>query len=621
MPNIRLKAATQGGLALDVSARTASSSHLDAGVSLVVEPQDSEIFLAADPVITEVIYRASARALQHEIFMTYEAIPVINLPAETIVTSDSIGPFIIGFNPSETPTVTDLPAFTIGLNSLADSATVTDLPTFELGRALSDSFSLTDAPSFEVGRSLDDSFNTSDSIGPFVVGFNPSDTPTVDEDDAKDIVKYLGETNARSGIALLDSKAGGSPNANWQTRSWSLPSTWAGKYIRYLFLYNAPSLGDKSDIAIDTIDFAGLSADFETNASGFETQKHSNTPSQNAQLAQVQEAYETIANGSTFRKFGPVEPHDVFKSAGEWVINSGTTPTAQTGPNSAHSGSNYLYAENSPLFGSTTARSIWLRSEVVQLPQSGTISGSYKLSRFGTNIGSLYVYAIEVEEPDSVTITDAPAFAFTTAFADSYTAIDVFTSTVQYSRQFTDSVSMLDQFASTVVKPIDTNLSTAAVDPDPVVMSDAPAMTFGFNSLSDSATVTDSPAFTVGTSLSDSATPTDSPTFTVARPLADSASASDIPALSVGLNSLADNFTLSDIPVFSLTSNLTDSMSVSENIVLQQNKSVVDSISASDNTYEIGASFEGDGGLFNSATLIGSSPPFNEEFALQTFST
>ena len=56
-------------------------------------------------------------------------------------------------------------------------------------------------------------------------------------------------------------------------------------------------------------------------------------------------------------------------------------------------------------------------------------------------------------------------------------------------------------------------------------------------------------------------------------------------------------------------------------IVLQQNKSVVDSISASDNTYEIGASFEGDGGLFNSATLIGSSPPFNEEFALQTFST
>ena len=417
MPNIRLKAATQGGLALDVSARTASSSHLDAGVSLVVEPQDSEIFLAADPVITEVIYRASARALQHEIFMTYEAIPVINLPAETIVTSDSIGPFVIGFNPSDTPIITDLPAFTIGFNSLADSATITDLPAFELGRVLSDSFSMSDSIGpFTVGFNPSDSINTSDSIGPFTVGFNPSDTPVV--------------TDA------------------------------------------AP------------------------------------------------------------------------------IFNVGFNPS------------------------------------------------------------------------DSATMSDSIGpFTVGSTLSDSFSVADVLTSTVQYSRQFTDNVSMLDQFASTVVKPIDTNLSTAAVDPDPVVMSDAPAMTFGFNSLSDSASATDLPAFTSGKSFSDSATPTDSPVFTAVRVVADSASVSDTPALSVGLNSLADNFTLSDTPVFSLTYNLTDSMSVSENIVLQPNKSVVDSISASDNTYEIGASFEGDGGLFNSATLIGSSPPFNEEFALQTFST
>ena len=151
MPNIRLKAATQGGLAFDVSARSASSSLSGTGISLEAEPQDSEIFLAADPVITEVIYRASARALQHEIFMTYEAIPVINLPAETIVTSDSIGPFIIGFNPSDTPVVTDLPAFTIGFNSLADTASITDLPALEVGRPLTDNFSITD------------------SIGPFTV--------------------------------------------------------------------------------------------------------------------------------------------------------------------------------------------------------------------------------------------------------------------------------------------------------------------------------------------------------------------------------------------------------------------------------------------------------------------
>ena len=64
-----------------------------------------------------------------------------------------------------------------------------------------------------------------------------------------------------------------------------------------------------------------------------------------------------------------------------------------------------------------------------------------------------------------------------------------------------------------------------------------------------------------------------------------------------------------------------DSVSVSQNIVLQTTKPVVDSISASDNTYEIGAFFEGDGGLFNSAGLISETPPLNREFALQLFST
>jgi hypothetical protein len=62
-------------------------------------------------------------------------------------------------------------------------------------------------------------------------------------------------------------------------------------------------------------------------------------------------------------------------------------------------------------------------------------------------------------------------------------------------------------------------------------------------------------------------------------------------------------------------------VSVSQNIVLQTTKPVVDSISASDNTYEIGAFFEGDGGLFNSAGLVSETPPFKEEFALQLFST
>ena len=108
MPNIRLKAATNGGLALDVLARTASSTHPVIGIALNAEPQDSEIALAADPIITQNIFRVSANALSHEIYMTYEAIPVINLPSETVLTSDSIGPFVIGFNPTDTPIMLSL---------------------------------------------------------------------------------------------------------------------------------------------------------------------------------------------------------------------------------------------------------------------------------------------------------------------------------------------------------------------------------------------------------------------------------------------------------------------------------------------------------------------------------
>lgn len=419
MPNIRLKAATEGGLALDVLARTASSTHPVVGITFTAEPQNSEIALAADPIITQNVYRVSANALSHEIYMTYEAIPVVNLPAETIITSDSIGPFVIGFNPTDTPIILDAPAFDFTFNSIPNETfSLTDLPAFELGRPLADSFSMSDSIGpFTVGSVFTDSFSTSDSIGPFTVGF----TATTDS-------------------------------------------------------------------------------------------------------------------------FTPTDDAPVF--------DVGFNPT------------------------------------------------------------------------DKPIMTDAPAFDVGTNLSDSFGMSDVFTPTVLFNREFTDSVSMLDQFASTVIKPIDTNLSTAAVDPDPVVMSDAPAMTFGFNSLSDSASATDLPAFTSGKSFSDSITPSDSP------------------VLNIGLNSLSDNFTLADVPTFTATkgfsdnitpsdspalniglNGLSDSVSVSQNIVLQPVKTVVDSISASDNTYEIGAAFEGDGGLFNSATLIGSSPPFNEEFALQTFST
>ena len=45
MANIRLKAASIGGLALDVSANTINATHGDAGISLDVELVDSELSL------------------------------------------------------------------------------------------------------------------------------------------------------------------------------------------------------------------------------------------------------------------------------------------------------------------------------------------------------------------------------------------------------------------------------------------------------------------------------------------------------------------------------------------------------------------------------------------------
>ena len=130
---------------------------------------------------------------------------------------------------------------------------------------------------------------------------------------------------------------------------------------------------------------------------------------------------------------------------------------------------------------------------------------------------------------DSVNIISKRAlgdviFTITKPFTDSTTLSDVFSPQVAYDRLFTDSVTLSDAlFSVTVTKPIDIDLSTTQIDPDPVVLLDTPA-------------------------------------FTSTKPF-------------------------------------TDSTAVSQNIILQPQKNVVDSTSMSDNTFEIGATFGGDGGL------------------------
>ena len=109
MANIRLKVSASNGIALSASANTIISTYPSSGITIITEAQDSEIDLSANPVVSEVVYRASYEALQHEIHALYEFLPLTVFPPQTVVTSDSIGPFIIGFNLSDTPIVTDLP--------------------------------------------------------------------------------------------------------------------------------------------------------------------------------------------------------------------------------------------------------------------------------------------------------------------------------------------------------------------------------------------------------------------------------------------------------------------------------------------------------------------------------
>lgn len=446
MPNIRLKAATEGGLALDVLARTASSTHPVVGIGFTAEPQNSEIALAADPIITQNVYRVSANALSHEIYMTYEAIPVVNLPAENILTSDSIGPFVIGFNPTDTPIMIDAPAFDFTFNSIPNEVfSVTDLPAFELGRPLADSFSTSDSIGpFTVGSVLTDSFSTSDSIGPFTVG-----SVLTDSFSLTDLPAFTVGSNPSDSATMSDS-IGPFAIGSALTDSFSLTDT-----PQFDVAFNLSDSFNLTDLPAFTVGFTATT--------------------------------------------------DSFSLTDAPVFDVGFNPT------------------------------------------------------------------------DKPIITDAPVFDATTNLSDSFSMSDVLTPTMLFNREFTDSVSMLDQFASTVVKPIDTNLSTAAVDPDPVIMSDVPAMTFGLNSLSDSASATDLPELTVAKGFSDSVTPSDSP------------------VLNIGLNSLSDNFTVADVPTFTATkgfsdfphatdapvlniglNGLSDSVSVSQNIVLQPVKTVVD---------------------------------------------
>lgn len=624
MPNIRLKAATQGGLALDVSARTASSSHSNTGISLVVEPQDSEIFLAADPVITEVIYRASARALQHEILMTYEAIPVVNLPAETIVTSDSIGPFIIGFNPSDTPIITDLPAFTIGFNSLADLATITDLPAFELGRPLADSFSMSDSIGpFIVGLNPSDSVNASDSIGPFTIGFNPSDTPVVTDDPTFSV-----GLNSLADLATMSDSIG-----------------------PFTIGFNPSDTATMSDLFEPTMLFNRTFAD-----SAAATEADAKTTTKVLPLDKEDEV--TVTYTVAYASGGVQIIFDGESSLNSvWGRDQNCAWAADIQLKSSYSGAECIWdvggafhgsyigitstgklrfrgGEGRTTFQTTSTNGFVAEIDIADYPQffdNQTHTLAWDISVTDKR-GRLWIDNQLVMEESCSGALGANGAGFWSGGNDSgfgvgkgnsvagggddvNQTLNAYTGTITGNIRFYKNQLYTDVIGDFATASDAVPIHTIGKNPsDSVSASDAPVLsvTTGF---ADSISLGDafSPQVAYNRSFADTVTLSDaSPTFTATKPIDTNTSTTQVDP---------DPVVMLDAPAMTFTrAPFTDSVSVSQNIVLQPVKSVVDSISASDNTYEIGASFEGDGGLFNSATLIGSSPPFNEEFVLQTFS-
>ena len=151
MANIRLKASASSGIALSVSANTATATYPSSGITIVAEAQDSEIDLSADPVVTDVVYRASFEALQHEIRALYKFLPLTVFPPQTVGISDSIGPFVVGFNPSDTPTITDAPVMTFTRAPFTDSVSVSQNIILHSTKSVVDSVSASDPIEILIG--------------------------------------------------------------------------------------------------------------------------------------------------------------------------------------------------------------------------------------------------------------------------------------------------------------------------------------------------------------------------------------------------------------------------------------------------------------------------------------
>jgi hypothetical protein len=184
---------------------------------------------------------------------------------------------------------------------------------------------------------------------------------------------------------------------------------------------------------------------------------------------------------------------------------------------------------------------------------------------------------------ETVTATDSfGPFNIGVNPSDAVTASDT-VNKFDVTTALTDSVTVTDFIAKTPGYNFDFDVVDADADPDPVTMTDVMAKEFTRPNITDSASATDAPAFTVGDVQTDSVAATDAAAFTVGDVQTDSVTASDARAFTIG-DVQTDSVTASDaVTTKALNKALTDTATMADAInTFALNKTLTETASITD---------------------------------------
>ena len=154
---------------------------------------------------------------------------------------------------------------------------------------------------------------------------------------------YVVDTSGNIQGSAVYSASGDLFTPAWYLRTAATPDVSGDFRIAWHYVSGTSFRGD---YAIDTVSLQGNSYNFDSALTGFITTSGLNTTSSTAALANAISV-----------------PAGTAAVLGRWNKNSGSTPSSSTGPNSAQSGSFYLYTETSSPNNSNT--NMWLFSPVI----------------------------------------------------------------------------------------------------------------------------------------------------------------------------------------------------------------------------------------------------------------